>query len=132
MPLILTMVHDQSYRLVLNKLLTSQGFVVAVARDGLQGVKKARELQPDLILLDLYLPRMDGLDVIAQLKGCSLTWDIPIIFMSALPEDCSYWLLQETGVEGFIPKPFRTEELIEAVQKNLPRCAGRVSTSIVH
>ena len=89
MNVILYIGADPSHWLVLSKTLISQGFIIEVARDGLEGVRKARALQPDLILMDLFLARMDSLDVIRQLKGCALTWDIPTIFMSAWPPDYS-------------------------------------------
>ena len=132
MVLILYISNDPSSWPVLVKSLTSRGFVVEVARDGLEGVKKARELQPDLILMDLYLPRMDGLDVIHQLKSCSLTWDIPTIFLSVFPAHYSRWLADETGAQGYIPKPFGVEEVMDVIRRYLPRRPGLFSTAAVN
>ena len=132
MNLILYIGADPSQWLVLSKTLISRGFIIEVARDGLEGVRKARALQPDLILMDLFLARMDSLDVIRQLKGCALTWDIPTIFMSAWPPDTSRWLARETGAQGVIAKPFGGEEIIGIVHKHLPRRTGRLPVSIAN
>ena len=123
---------DPSQWLVLSKTLISRGFIVEVARDGLEGVRKARALQPDLILMDMFLPRMDSLDVITQLKGCTCTWDIPTIFMSAWPSDYPRWLAQETGAQGVIAKPFGGEEVMGIIRKFLPRRAGRLPVSVAN
>jgi two-component system alkaline phosphatase synthesis response regulator PhoP len=123
---------DPSHWLVLSKTLISRGFIIEVARDGLEGVRKARALQPDLILMDLFLVRMDSLDVIRQLKGCALTWDIPTIFVSAWPPDYSRWLARETGVQGVIAKPFGGEEILGIIRKYLPRRTGRFPASVVN
>jgi DNA-binding response OmpR family regulator len=114
---------------MLSKFLTAQGFVVVTAGDGLEGIQKARATRPDLILMDLQLPRMDGLDVVTQLKGDALTRDIPIIFVSILPPDCAHLLVQETGVQGSIVKPFQVRELLELIQNTLCREEHPYSTA---
>ena len=130
--LILYIGADPSHWLVLSKTLIARGFIVEVARDGLEGVRKARALQPDLILMDLFLARMDSLDVITQLKGCACTWDIPTIFMSAWPNHYSRWLAQETGAQGVIAKPFRGEEVMGVIRKYLPQRTGRFPASVAN
>ena len=132
MNVILYIGADPSQWLVLSKTLISRGFIIEVARDGLEGVRKARALQPDLILMDLFLARMDSLDVITQLKGCACTWDIPTIFMSAWPNHYSRWLAQETGAQGVIAKPFGGEEVMGIIHKYLPRRAGRLPASVAN
>lgn len=122
MPLILCIDGDQNCNATLAWFLTVSGFCVALAADGLDGVKKARALQPDLILLDLCLRRLDGLEVINQLRGCSLTWEIPIILMSLFPAESGRVLVEQTGVQGFVSKPFQADELVEVVDKQLPGC----------
>jgi two-component system alkaline phosphatase synthesis response regulator PhoP len=123
---------DPSPWLVLNKTLISRGFLIEVARDGLEGVRKARALQPDLILMDLFLVRMDSLDVINQLKGCALTWDIPTIFVSAWPPAYSLWLAKATGAQGVLAKPFGGEEILGVIRKYLPRRSDVYPVSVVN
>lgn len=132
MNVILYIGADPSHWLVLSKTLIARGFIIEVARDGLEGVRKARALQPDLILMDLFLARMDSLDVIRQLKGCALTSDIPTIFMSDWPSDYSRWLAQETGAQGVIAKPFGGDEVMHIIRKYLPRPSGPLPVSIAN
>lgn len=120
MPTVLYIDSDQSYRRLLKACLAAHNFEVDMAKDGLEGVKKARELRPDLILMDLYLPRMDSLEVIEQLKCSSLTWDIPIVLVSKLPAHRCYQFVKVAGAQGYVAKPFKTEELIKTIRKNLP------------
>jgi CheY-like chemotaxis protein len=120
MSVILCIESDENQRLMLNKLLASPDFRIVMARDGLEGMAKARLLRPDMILIDLELPHMDGLAVITQLKIYSPTRNIPIIFISDLPADYSNQLVQDTGVQGFIVKPVVSRELLEIIQKHLP------------
>jgi CheY-like chemotaxis protein len=120
MSVILCIESDENQRLMLNKLLASPDFRIVMARDGLEGMAKARLLRPDMILIDLELPHMDGLAVITQLKMYSPTRNIPIIFISDLPADYSSQLVQDTGVQGFIVKPVVSRELLEIIQKHLP------------
>jgi CheY-like chemotaxis protein len=112
---------DCSRGQVLRKFLTSFSYEVHLAEDGLEGIKKARALQPDLILLDLHVPRMDYLEVITQLRGSRRTWDIPIIFVSDLPAQHACRLVQVAGARDFITKPFRARQLIQVLTRNLAR-----------
>jgi DNA-binding response OmpR family regulator len=130
MTLILCIDGDRYSSASLARFLTVGGFWVALAADGLDGVKKARALQPDLILLDLCLRRLDGLEVIKQLRGCSLTWEIPIILMSLFPAESSRVLVEQTGVQGFISKPLQADELVEVLEKQLPGCARGLSDEL--
>ncbi len=125
MSVILCIESDEAQQVVLGEFLASQGFTVVTARDGLEGVKKARLLRPDMILIDLELPHMDGLAVIGQLKIYTSTRDIPVIFTSALPADYAQQLVQETGVQGFVARPYLLRELLQLIQNNLPRTQNR-------
>jgi CheY-like chemotaxis protein len=119
MPLILCIEDDQFHRHQVSQLLSSRGFSVEEAGDGLEGLQKALTLRPDLILMNLTLPRIDGLEVIAQLRGTSRTRDLPIVLMSKLPPSLTDRLAEETGVQGFVGKPVRREELMDTIQKSL-------------
>jgi DNA-binding response OmpR family regulator len=129
---ILCIDNDVHYARMVDKFLSQCGFAVETALSVDEGVRKACELQPDLILLDLYLPRADGLEVITQLRAEALTWNIPIVVMSALPIAESRQLMEGTGVQDFISKPFRIRDLINTVRKNAAQRGGMPSGSIVH
>jgi two-component system chemotaxis response regulator CheY len=91
-----------------------------VAKDGFEGVTKAQELKPDLILLDLYLPILDGFGVMERLKEDPDTHDIPIIVISAWPTGDNRRRVHEAGAIGFVAKPFQIEALINLIRENLP------------
>ncbi|GAB4537044.1 MAG: hypothetical protein Kow0063_23270 [Anaerolineae bacterium] len=110
---------DAEHCLVISNMLTARGFTVETAEDGLKGVQKAREWQPDVILLDLLLPRMDGFSVMSNLKEDPDTQDIPIIVISAWPTADNRRRVREAGAQGFIAKPFQVEELVNLVRESL-------------
>jgi DNA-binding response OmpR family regulator len=119
MTTILFIDDDAEYGMMLNALLGLHGYAVITAQDGLDGLKKAREVQPDLILLDYYLPPIGGMGVVKELKSKARTGKIPVVVMSALPIRHSQELVEETGVQDFISKPFRVEDLIGTIRKYL-------------
>jgi two-component system alkaline phosphatase synthesis response regulator PhoP len=129
---ILCIDDDIDYARIIDKFLSSRGFDVRTAQDGYEGVIKARELQPDLILLDLYLPRVEGLEVIKRIREEALTWNIPIVVMSTLPIAQSRQLMEGTGVQDYLSKPFKTRDLIDTIQRNVTHRPGVLSDSIVH
>lgn len=101
--------------------LKANGYDVEVTYDGLAGIDRAKEVRPDLILLDIIMPGMDGYEVSKKLKADPDTKDIPVIIFSAsqqrdLEEKC-----KDVGVSGFIMKPFDTQELLAAVNKFFER-----------
>jgi CheY-like chemotaxis protein len=112
---------DRSRGQVLRKFLTSFSYEVHLAEDGLEGIQKARALQPDLILLDLHVPRLDYLEVLGQLRGSRRTRDIPVIFVSDLPPQHACRLVQVAGARDFITKPFHARQLIQVLNRNLAK-----------
>jgi CheY-like chemotaxis protein len=125
-------IDDIHYTRMIDRFLSSQGYAVETAQDGHEGVRKARELQPDLIPLDLYLPRVRGIEVIAQLRQEALTWNIPIVVMSTLPIPQSRELMDSTGVQDYVSKPFKIQDLINTVRRNVVHRAGLSSDTFMH
>ena len=115
---------DTEHCLMLSNLLASQGFTVETARNGLEGVEKTREWEPDMILLDLLLPLMDGFGVMNTLKEDPTTQNIPIMVISAWPTADNCKRVREAGAQGFITKPFQAEELINAIRECLSQAEG--------
>ncbi|KAF3883997.1 MULTISPECIES: response regulator [Nostocales] len=113
-------VDDTPHNLqVLSVMLESQGYQVKKAISGqfaLQGVKLA---QPDLILLDVYMPEMNGYDVCQKLKSMSETKDIPVIFISASDNVTDKVKAFEVGGVDYIIKPFQAEEILVRVNNQL-------------
>jgi len=106
-------------RLALETRLKSQGYVVITAEDGGQGIEKAKSEAPDLILMDIMMPEVDGHEAIAALKKDEQTKDIPIIVLTARVEQKDYEKAQSKGVADYVTKPYNPVELIEKIKKEL-------------
>jgi two-component system alkaline phosphatase synthesis response regulator PhoP len=98
--------------------LTRAGFTVTVARDGTSGLEMARQNQPDLVVLDLGLPRLDGLAVARALRRDS---DVPIIMLTARVDETDRLAGFEVGADDYITKPFSPRELVARVSSVLRR-----------
>lgn len=110
--------HADSLRL-LSMILSMRGYKVWPTLEGELALQSARLNPPDLILLDIMMPHMNGYQVCEQLKACSQTKDIPVIFLSALDE--VFDKVKAFGVGGvdYITKPFQAEELLVRVENQL-------------
>ncbi len=101
-------------------ILTRQGYQVAGANGGRKGLEQAQSTLPDLVLLDLMMPDMDGWDVYHQLKSVEGTRNIPVIIITARSQTIDQVLAKQIAkVDDYIIKPFRPGELIESVKKVL-------------
>ncbi len=106
--------------------LEKNGYRVLVANDGNSGLAMARGEKPDLLVLDLMLPGMDGLDVCRALRRES---DLPIIMLTARAEETDRLIGLEIGADDYISKPFSPRELVARVRALLRRAKGRVYQS---
>ena len=102
-------------------LLQDAGYVVLSAADAEAGLTLAREQHPDLILMDIQLPGMDGLAAIALLKRDETTRAIPVIALTALAMKGDEARIREAGCEGYIAKPTRYREMLATVAAQLGR-----------
>lgn len=98
--------------------LTKEGYEVFTAYDGEEAVEKVTEVEPDLILLDLMLPKMDGLEVCREIRK---NYDTPIIMVTAKDSEIDKVLGLELGADDYVTKPFSNRELIARVKANLRR-----------
>lgn len=98
-------------------LLQSVGHTVLMATDAEAGLTLARERQPDLILMDIHLPGMDGLEATAQLKRTDATRHIPVIALTALAMKGDEERIRAAGCDGYIAKPMRYKEFLAAIQE---------------
>lgn len=101
--------------------LQKESYSVIEAEDGITGVNLAKTELPDLILLDLMLPGMDGLDVCRTLKNYQATSGIPIIMLTAKAEEIDKVIGLELGADDYLTKPFSTRELVARVKAVLRR-----------
>jgi chemosensory pili system protein ChpA (sensor histidine kinase/response regulator) len=111
-------VEDTSeQRDLVSMYLEMNGYHVEVANDGLQGLAQARKLKPDLILMDLGMPKMDGYQMIAELRADDKLKDIPIVVISAWTAATHRDRARAAGADGFITKPFELGHILSTVQK---------------
>jgi DNA-binding response OmpR family regulator len=118
---ILIVDDESAIRLVCQLNLDSVGFQTLEASDGETALALARTELPDLILLDVMLPGIDGWDVAAELASSPETREIPILFLSARSDRSDEERGHEVGGLGYIRKPFDPNELIDRVQEVLER-----------
>ena len=104
---------------VLTEILTKQGYKVRSVTNGKMALRTVRNNPPDVILLDIKMPDMDGYEVCSTLKAEAETSDIPIIFLSALNEVFDKIKAFEVGGVDYITKPFQAEEVIARIQTHL-------------
>jgi CheY-like chemotaxis protein len=102
-------------------LLRRRGYNVAVAISGSDAIELAHALKPDLILLDLFMPMVDGFSTAATLHEHPDTTNVPIVFLSACADVASWTRAGELGSASFLSKPFRAHELISCVEQSLSR-----------
>ncbi len=103
-------------------ILGRRGFEVQGANGGTEGLKKIRANKPDLVLLDLMMPDMDGWEVYQQIKAEESTRDIPVIVVTAKAQSIDKVLgLHIAKVDDYIAKPFSPQELLNSVEKVLKK-----------
>jgi CheY-like chemotaxis protein len=106
---------DAGVRRVITLTLEHAGFEVIGAQDGLEALEKATKLLPDAVLLDIGMPKMDGLTVCKKLRAAPRTAQIPIGFLTAEVGQGTYQEAAKAGSLLFMPKPFKPEKLVSFV-----------------
>ena len=101
---------------MLQARLRIEGYEVLSAEDGPKGIQAARKEKPDVIILDIMLPGMDGHMVCDMLKKSTLTWSIPIIYLTAKTSQADEFLAIEKGAKYFLTKPYNPAMLLEMVK----------------
>ncbi len=109
--------------------LIKAGFNVVHAYDGSTGLALARKSQPDLVVLDLMMPEMDGLDVCRELRRDG---NVPIIMLTARVEETDKLIGLELGADDYMTKPFSPRELVSRVRTVLRRATGNPQAEIIH
>ena len=101
------------------------GFTVVQATNGVEAVEQAQKELPDLILMDVRMPKMTGYEACRQIKTINTIRDIPVVFLSAKGQESEIQTGLEVGAEEYILKPFAPDELVKQVQAVLERVAKR-------
>ncbi len=124
--LILVVEDEEAFIDALTVGLSKEGFRVAVARDGAEGLARFDELQPDLVLLDLMLPRISGIDVCREIRSRSA---VPIIMVTARSAEVDTVVGLEVGADDYVTKPYRIRELVARMRAVLRRAAARADAA---
>ena len=103
------------------------GFRVHTATDGSAALEQARALRPDLVILDIVMPGIDGVDVCRQLKENDATRDVPVIFLTAKATGRDAGIALTAGADGYISKPFDPTDLVVRVRKALAQPGSRAT-----
>lgn len=104
-------------RTIFSAILHYRGYEVLEAEDGLTGLHMAREHKPNLLLLDIHLPRMNGWEVAAALRGEDDTATIPIVAVTAHSADEARRMARRAGLQGFLGKPIAPRVLADTVER---------------
>ena len=110
---------DEMVNELVQASLHGSEFEVLTASDGEKGIEKARKMKPDVILLDIMMPNLDGLTTCNYLKKIPETQNIPIIFLSAKKTEVGHKVAINAGASDYIIKPFHPEDLLIRLRKAL-------------
>jgi len=121
---ILLVDDDESTRRICGKVLGKQGYRIFEANNGVEACRKATSETPDLILLDIMMPRMDGFEALELLKVNPVTASIPVIMLTSRDMNYDITLAVEQGVSGYITKPVTPDDLLDSVRRVLNVATG--------
>ena len=126
---VLVVEDDEAIADVLRRSLRGEGHEVRSAADGVEALRATEEFTPDLILLDLGLPRLDGIEVLKRIRADSS--DVPILILTARTETEDRVEGLDSGADDYLPKPFERDELLARTRALLRRRPPRGSAAVV-
>src|SRR3990170_4769582 len=124
-PLVLVVDDQKSLRSLIRMNLELEGIDVVEATDGRHGLELVEQCHPDLVTLDLVMPRMDGLAAAAALRGDPLTAGLPLVMVTTSTAPSHLTRARALGVDAYMTKPFDPDELVRVVQGLLLRARDR-------
>jgi len=127
MPRVLIIEDDPNVADVVSRYLLREGYVVDCVADGVQGLERALSDPPDLVVLDLMLPSLDGLEVCRRLRAEA---PVPVIMLTARSEEADRIAGLELGADDYVAKPFSPRELTARVKAVLRRATGGVAMTV--
>jgi len=124
LPKILIVDDELEFNVLLQTRLEACGYETVTAKDGEEGLEKVESEKPDLIVLDVMMPKIDGFEVCSTLKNDARYSKIPIIFLSAMAQQDNFRTGKEAGADAYIVKPFETPVLIAKIEKLLKKSSS--------
>lgn len=107
---------EPGVRLTVVRMLEKDYYVIE-ANDGEEAVKAAEEQKPDLIFMDLMMPKMDGYTACSKIRNNATTSGIPVVMLTAIGHDLNKKFASEMGADGYITKPFERQDLLDTINK---------------
>ena len=126
-PTVLVVEDEASFVEALQIGLSREGFRVEVAGDGVEALERFKEVKPDVVLLDVMLPRVSGLDVCRQIRAQS---SVPIIMVTAKSGEIDTVVGLEVGADDYVTKPYRIRELVARIRALLRRASGESTDEV--
>jgi chemosensory pili system protein ChpA (sensor histidine kinase/response regulator) len=128
-PAIIMVVDDSlTVRRVTQRLLERQGYVVLLAKDGVDALRQLQDTRPDVMLVDIEMPRMDGFDLTRNIRSAQSTRGIPIIMITSRTAQKHRNMAMEIGVNEYLGKPYQEEELLRHIRRYLAMSAAAVGS----
>ncbi len=121
---ILAVDDEKNIVTVVKSNLERHGFQVITAYDGKEALQKIQDENPDLVILDVMMPHMDGFEVLQHMRRNAATRDIPVIMLTAKTQDTDVFRGWQSGVDLYLTKPFNPVELVSFVRRILKTDSG--------
>jgi two-component system phosphate regulon response regulator PhoB len=128
---ILIIEDERALTKVLAYNLQREGYEVTVAHDGVEGLRRAQANPPDLVILDLMLPGMDGLDVCRELRAGEATRPTPILMLTAKAEETDQVVGFSLGADDYVTKPFSVKVLLQRIKALHRRAEGPAESTVL-
>lgn len=113
---ILVVDDEQDIVVTLTRMLRRQGFDVVSATDGEQALERVKDSHPDLVILDIQMPKLDGIEVLQRIKEDPHTSSLPVIMLTARAGDEDMLKGYKYGANYYIPKPFKIAEVLDGIK----------------
>ena len=113
------------------QVMLSREFEVSIAKDGIEGIEMAKSVQPELIVLDVVMPSLNGYDTCKKLKSMPETENIPVIFLSGKNTTTEITYGISMGADDYLPKPFDHKELLARIKTRLARALSNPAPKVV-
>jgi CheY-like chemotaxis protein len=117
---ILAVDDDDKILRVIEALLVPHGYKVILAHSGQEALTAMANVMPDLVLLDIFMPKMDGYTTLGEIKKDAATRGVPVVMVTAVGLELNKKLAETLGSAGYITKPFKSAELLEVITRLLP------------
>ena len=116
-PLVMVVDDSLTVRKITSRMLLREGFEVATAKDGVDGLQQLQDIRPDCILLDVEMPRMDGFEFARNVRADAKTRGIPIIMITSRTADKHRNHALEIGVNEYMGKPYQEDQLLALIKR---------------